>query len=133
MDPWQRIPEDMEEWTHNHVSLNQRYYFAWDSVRRNLGYTRHYALRLNLDTCTPHPELCTSAYCLACPGETYLCFFPCGGTEGLDLWDAPGNFDGEWFNPNTGETFSIPTVAGATRHVLQAPFVGPSVLYLHKR
>jgi hypothetical protein len=132
MDPWEPIPSDMPGWVQNGVSLNQRYYHLWDAVRRNLGYARRFAQRMDLNRCAPHDALCTSGYCLAAPGREYLCFFPAGGREGLDLWDAPGQFSVEWFSPTTGETSYGETISGNKRHALAAPFTGSAVLYLRQ-
>lgn len=133
MDPWEPIPADMPGWQHNGVSLNRRSYHLWDAVRRNLGYTRRFALRMELNACAPHDNLCTSTYCLANPGFEYLCYFPAGGHEGLDLWEAPGRFTVEWFHPSTGATTPAPDIQGGTRHALSAPFAGPSVVYLRRK
>jgi hypothetical protein len=133
MDPWEPIPADMPGWRRGGASLNRRYYPLWDPVRRNLGYTRSFARRMDLNACVPHNELCTSTYCLAHPGSEYLCFFPCGGHEGLDLRDAPGSFMIEWFDPMTGETRGSEDLTGGRRHALAAPFGGPTVLYLRRR
>ena len=130
MDPWEPVPDDMPGWGQGDVSLNRRYYHLWDPVRRNLGYTRRFALRMDLNRCTPSGDRCTSTYCLADRGREYLCYLPAGGHEGLDLWDAPGAFALEWFNPDTGETVKGGTVRGGRRHVLGAPFPGPAVAYL---
>jgi hypothetical protein len=132
MDPWEPIPADMPGWVRGGVSLNQRHYHLWDAVRRNLGYTRRFAERMNLVRCEPHPELCTSTYCLAAPGQEYLCFFPSGGAAGLDLWDAPGEYAVEWFNPMTGEPAAAGAISGGRRHALAAPFPGPAVLSLRR-
>jgi hypothetical protein len=132
MDPWEPIPSDMPGWVRGGVSLNQRYYHTWDPVRRNLGYTRCFALRMELDSCVPHGELCTSTYCLAHPGEEYLCFFPAGGFEGIDLWEAEGNFAVEWLNPATGEPAAGAAIPGGRRHAMRAPFEGAAVLYLQR-
>jgi hypothetical protein len=133
MDPWEPIPADMPGWVQGGVSLNQRSYYLWDPVRRNLGYTRRYADRLDLNACAPHGELCTSTYCLADPGRAYLCYLPAGGQEGLDLWDAPGAFGVEWLDPGTGRTSDGGAIDGGRRHALGAPFPGPAVLYLSRR
>ena len=133
MDPWEPIPSDMPGWQQGGVSLNRRYYHLWDAVRRNLGDTRRYALRMDLNACAPDARLCTSSYCLANHGVEYLCYFPSGGHEGLDLRQAPGTFAAEWFNPATGGAAQAGDVGGGRRHALAAPFEGPSVLYLHRR
>lgn len=132
MDPWEPIPGDLDWWQDGDISRNQRYYHAWDPMRRNLGYTRRYALRMDLNHCLPHGELCTSTFCLADPGKEYLAFLPTGGPEGLDLWEAEGEFDMEWLNPATGVSTSGGKLKGGRRHAVQAPFQGAAILYLHR-
>jgi len=130
MDPWEPIPGTLPRWIQGGVSLNQRYYHAWDPMRRNMGYTRRYADRMDLRRAVPHDELCTSTYCLADPGHEYLCFFPAGGHEGVDLWDTAGTFVVEWFDPGTGRTYAGEAIEGGRRNALSAPFPGPAVLYV---
>lgn len=130
MDPWEPIPSDMPGWVRAGVSLNQRYYPLWDPVRRNLGYTRRFAHRMDLNACVPRNDLCTSTYCLAAPGREVLCFLPAGGSEGIDLRAAPGRFSVEWFDPDTGQTVAGGEIEGGRRQALGAPFRGPAVLYL---
>jgi hypothetical protein len=81
---------------------------------------------------SPSGQTVTSTYCLAHPGHEYLCFFPAGGAEGLDLHDAPGPFAAEWFNAATGDTIPTAEITGGRRQALSAPFPGPAVLYLLK-
>ena len=132
MDPWEPIPGDLDWWQDGDISRNQRYYYAWDPMRRNLGYTRRYARRMDLSQCVPHNKLCTSTYCLANPGVEYLVFLPTGGPEGLDLVDATGEYRAEWFNPVTGVRTVGETLAGGKRHAIRAPFEGAAVLYLYQ-
>lgn len=133
MDPWEPVPADRPGWRQHGVSLNRRYYHLWDDVRRNLGYTRNFALRIDLNGCAPQSDLCTSTYCLANPGSEYLCYLPAGGHEGINLWEAPGTFAVEWFNPANGVTTPAGDMRGGTRHAVGAPFPGPAVLYLRKK
>jgi len=71
-----------------------------------MGDTRRYAEKMNLAAMTPHPELVSTRYCLANPGEEYLVYLqydipdcplcqrvPCVvvddlGTERLTEWAA---------------------------------------------
>lgn len=115
------------------VDKNQRYYFAWDPMRRNLGYARRFALRMDLNKCAPHNELCTSTYCLANTGSEYLCLFPSGSSEGIDLWDAEGEFAVEWFDPTTGKIVKGETIKGGNRYALSSPFKGITALYVNKK
>jgi hypothetical protein len=133
MDPWEPIPGDMDWWFKEGVPLNRRYYPAWDPLRRNLGYLQRYAARVDLNRAVPADALCTTRYCLADAGNTYLCFLPEGGHAGLNLWDAPGQYDAEWFDPNSERTVKAGTVKGNARHALSAPFPGPSVLFLSRQ
>ena len=103
MDPWQRIPGEMGYYQDGSVSTNQRYYYRWDDVRRNMGYTHHFAQQMDLNRCLPHNALCSSGFCLANPGQEYLCFFPAGGAEGVNLRGQTGNYRVQWFNPVTGQ------------------------------
>ncbi len=132
MDPWQLIPGALPEYNDGQLSRHQRYYYGWDPVRRNLGYARAYALKMDLNACLPHGELCTSGYCLADPGREYLCFLPEGGQQGIDLWGQPGKYKVEWFDPATGKTYDGGVVDGDARHALGAPFAGMSVAYLKR-
>ena len=133
MDPWERIPGEADWYQDGSVSRNQRYYYMWDPLRRNMGYARKFARRMDLNACVPRSELCTSTFCLADPGREYLCYFPAGGCEGLDLWDAKGTFAVEWFRPNTGVTVRGDDIEGENRHVMCAPFEGSAVLYVYKK
>lgn len=133
MDPWGPIPDDLDWWMDGDVSRNQRYYYAWDPMRRNLGYARRFALKVDLNRCKPHPELFTSGYCLANPGFEYICYLPCPGAEGLDMWDAgESTFAVEWFSPTTGHTVKGSTLRGGNRHVVSAPWDGPAVLFISR-
>jgi hypothetical protein len=140
MDPWEPIPGDLDWWQDGDITRNQRYYYAWDDMRRNLGYTRSVALSYDLNRCIPDQNFCTSGYCLANKNRQYVCFFPAGGFEGLDLSGLDGQFQVEWLNPATGVSFKDkPLNADLTsphqvfqRAALRAPFDGPSVLLLYK-
>ncbi len=134
MDPWEPHPGDFDLWRFDeNVTYNQRYFYAWDPLRRNLGYTRYFADRMDMNACVPRNDLCTSTFCLADKGKEYLFYFPSGGHEGLDLWDADGIFAVEWFNPLTGLTYKSDDIKGNNCYDLAAPFEGPAVLYIYKK
>ena len=52
------------------------------------------------------------------------------GTVSLDLSEASGVFQAEWFNPSTGKTLPAGTVTAGRRHTFYAPFSGDAILYL---
>ena len=102
----------------------------WDTLRRNLGYTRSYAQRMNLTKAAPSEEIASTRYCLAVPGEEYLVYLPDGGSITIDLSAAEGDLNVEWFDPTTGKTELAPRVAGGAKRDLAAPFEGDAVLFL---
>lgn len=105
------------------------------SLRQNLGYTVAYAQRMNLAATTPRNDLSSTNYCLAnlTPGAAeYLVYLLAGGNAIVNLTDASGGLDVEWFNPETGVTVpDTPTTGGANRS-FNAPFTGDAVLYIHQ-
>lgn len=62
----------------------------------------------------PADELVVSgrAYCMAEAGFHYVVYMPQGDTVLLDLSGATGSFEGQWFDPRTGQWSAAGTVAG---------------------
>ena len=128
-----------------------------EEIRLNLGYTRSYALRMNLGMMKPLPDLCSTGYCLANPATTgpeYLVFLPSGETVAnllaylkvnrdinlnlpsdstviVDLSASPIELMVEWFNPSDGTIIMGENVQGGSQHSFTAPFTGDAVLYLY--
>jgi hypothetical protein len=103
----------------------------WEAIRRNMGYARSYAMRMDLSQAVPRPDLASSKYCLA-SGSEYLVFEPAGGGVTVDLTAFSGAASAEWFDPNSGQTADGGTVTGGTSVTLNSPFRGPAVLFLHR-
>jgi hypothetical protein len=105
---------------------------------------------------TPRDDLVSSGYMLAKPGEIYLLYLP--HTEFpdetasklgaffrlarrrwqktavvLDLSEASGTFQGQWFNPATGEYMDIDPIVGNSHPELTPPFAGDAVLFLTRQ
>ena len=135
MDPYRerKTTEGAEEkkrtWT-DHLTDLPTLDPEWDPIRRNLGYTRAYADRMNLAAAVPHNELASTQYCLATPGQEYLVYLPEGGKVTIDLSAAPGELAVEWLNPTTGETMPGEAQSGGGSREFAAPFAGDAVLYL---
>ena len=70
--------------------LNRRDDWTWEPVRKAIGYTRAYALRMDLDSMTPHDELASTGYCLANPEREFLVYLPEGDQASVDLSHARG-------------------------------------------
>ena len=108
---------------------------VWVSLRRNMGYTRSYAERINLAAMTPRNDLCSTDYCLADPatsGAEYLVYLPDGGDVSVDLTSTAGEVQVEWFNPETGQSTPGNSTATGENRLFTAPFAGDAVLYLHQ-
>ena len=104
----------------------------WNPVRYNLGYTRRFALRMDLLHARPMAELASSHYCLAVPGRQYLVYLPSGGTVSIDLSAATGELFVEWLNPSTGRRIGGNKLQGGDVRSITAPFSGDAVLFIYK-
>jgi hypothetical protein len=114
----------------------------WEAVRRNLGYARLFADRMNLAAMSPQPSLASTGYCLANPGSEYLVYLPLPrrryrffywlfpGSVTVNLTSAPPTMQAEWFDPVSGEIFAVRSVAGGGTRKLWPPFRGAAVLHL---
>jgi hypothetical protein len=105
------------------------------SLRRNLGFTRRFAERLDLAAMTPRGGLASTGYALVSPSgpdATYLVYLPDGGTVEVDLSASPGPFEVEWFDPATGRSETGAVLDGGAPRQLRAPFADDAVLYLRR-
>ncbi|MCU0914310.1 MAG: DUF6298 domain-containing protein [Planctomycetes bacterium] len=110
--------------------LGERFDEKFEPLRRNMGYTRRYARKMNLAAMTPHGELASTEFCLADPGKEYLVYLPNGGAETVDLSAASGSLAVEWFNPRSGEVTRGQNTSGGQKRSFQPPFDGDAVLCL---
>lgn len=104
----------------------------WEPIRRNLGYVRRLANRLDLAAMTPRDDLASTKYCLADPANAYVVYIPNGGKSTVSLGDTPNRFAVEWIQPNTGESVAADAVTGGASREFTAPFDGDAVLYLSR-
>jgi collagenase-like protein with putative collagen-binding domain len=104
---------------------------VWEAIRKNLGYARSYAARMNLGVATPRGDLASTGYCLAVVGNEYLVFLPNGGSTNLNLSGVTGQRAVEWLNPATGQSVMGAAVTGGGIVTLRAPFSGSAVAYVH--
>jgi parallel beta helix pectate lyase-like protein len=82
-------------------------------ARSRMGDTRSFAIRMRLDMVVPHPELSTTGYALAWPGNQYLVYQP--GTGSFNVTLTAGDYTVEWFNPveHTTTTTTLTASGGA--------------------
>jgi hypothetical protein len=138
MDPWQGLylesTEEIAPWSFTGgISKDQRDYPDWEPTRRAMGDTRRYAERMNLAAMAPRPDLASTRYCLADPGEEYLVYLPEGGKVTIDLCDARGSFTVEWYLPQLRRTLpGARPLPGGDYVATVAPYTGDAVLHLKK-
>lgn len=110
---------------------------TWVSFRKNMGYTRAYAMRMNLAAMTPQKNLSSTTYCIANAstiGAEYLVYRPFStGSIVLDLSSAKGELNVEWFNPETGKRIIGNTAQGGIIRSFNAPFHSDAVLYIYDK
>lgn len=101
----------------------------WAGVRQALGVTHKLARRIDLARMTPSPELSSTKYCLAAPGQEYLVYQPESGEFSLNLTAERYAF--EWLDSTNGAIKSAGSIqAAAGSQSFTAPFSGPAVLHL---
>jgi hypothetical protein len=103
-----------------------------DSARQAMGQARRYAERVDLASMRPD-KVSATAYCLANRGREYLVFQSDKGEFTLDLTDARGAFEVEWFNVNLDRVQPGKAVEGGGVRTFTTPFPGPAVLYVRLR
>jgi Right handed beta helix region len=90
-------------------------------ARIRMGDTRTYAGKLSLSQAVPHPELTSTGFALAWPGNEYLVYQP--GTGSFTVTLTAGTYTVEWFNPTAQvSTTTAPVNIGSTTAV---PFSTP--------
>lgn len=90
-------------------------------ARIRMGDTKTYANKLHLNQAVPHPELSSTGYALAWPGEEYLVYQPAVGSFTVTL--LAGEYAVEWFDPTARTTLTAAplTVASAGAQTFSTP------------
>lgn len=101
-----------------------------DSARQAMGQVRRYAGRVDLALMRPEQRLSATGYCLANRGREYLVFQSDKGEFTLDLSDAKGSMEVEWFDVNLDRAVAGKPVQGGGVRTFTTPFPGPAALYV---
>jgi subtilisin-like proprotein convertase family protein len=113
-----------------HYQLNNP---VWVLLRRNLGYTRAYAQRINLAAMQPNAWRSSTGYALfnhTVGQAEALVYQPQAAVFTVDLSSMNGSFAVEWFNPINGQVSHAVAVIGGATHKFTPPFRQGAVLYL---
>jgi Family of unknown function (DUF6298) len=141
MDPWDPMAgiEDEKKttgWIYDEggITKDDRNYPEFALIRQNMGYARKLSERIALANMVPRSELSSTRYCLADAGNEYLVYFPESTIEKVDLRNAKGEYEVEWFIPLMNLTFKGPrTITGGDFVKMQPPTSLDAVLYLKKK
>ena len=111
-------------------------YKAFEGARYAMGDTLRYAEKVNLIKMEPHPDLSSTGFVLANPGEEYLILQPNDTADPFTVKLERGTYTVEWYSVNRRETnidgqVSVDSVGDPK---FLAPFDdgGPSVLYVKR-
>jgi hypothetical protein len=111
-------------------------YAAFEAARYAMGDTLRYAEKMDLIRMEPHPDLSSTGFMLANPGEEYLILQPGGAAEPFTVKLEHGTYTVEWFSVNRRETQIDGQVAvdsvGDPKFMTPFEDAGPAVLYLKK-
>jgi hypothetical protein len=111
-------------------------YAAFEAARYAMGDTLRYAEKMNLIEMEPRPDLSSTGYVLADPGQEYLILKPADVADPFTLKLEPGTYQVEWFDVNRRETKTDGqvTVDSVGDPKFMTPFAeaGPPVLYLRR-
>ena len=103
---------------------------GYEQIRKNMGYARMYAGKIDLAQTIPANELTSTTYCLANPGSEYIVYQPLPDSS-FTVNLKKGRYSFEWFNPGSGIVESTGKVRVRGENTLfKAPFSGDAVLYL---
>lgn len=102
-------------------------------IRKNMGYARKYAEKVDLGEMLPRPDLVSSGYCLGRPGREYLVYVPQGTDVTIDLSGADGSLFVEWLDPVTGTKIVEDFGRQGKGCSVRSPFAGDAILYLSER
>lgn len=111
-------------------------YAAFEAARYAMGDTLRYAERIDLIRMQPRPDLGSTGFALANPGQEYLILQPGDAPDPFTAKLEPGTYLVEWFSINSRETKSDEeiTVDRAEDSKFLPPFeqAGPSLVYLKR-
>jgi hypothetical protein len=90
-----------------------------------------FAGKMDLAKMQPNNDLASTKYCLANPGREYLVYNPSADANSIMVNLKAGNYNYEWFNPNSGKVESSVTIeAKDGDQPFPTPFKADAVLYV---
>lgn len=100
-----------------------------EQIRIRMGLTRRVAERIGLAALAPDPQIASTGYCLANPGQEYLVYQPAVGPFEVTL--TTGSYQVEWIDPAKGSVAKGDAITVETgKCSFAAPFAGEAVMHL---
>jgi len=115
----------MDTWGYGHFEV--RGPDGDPATRRAMGRAVALSRNLDLGVMTPRPDLTSSGFALADPGERYIVYKPAGLRCRLDLRDAPGPFRVEWLHLTDETSVAGDAIQGGGVAGLTPPDDGPLI------
>ena len=84
----------------------------------------------NFQKLEPAQYLVDAGICAACPNTEYIVQLLTGGTVTVDLTQAAGDFQADWFDPRTGKRTTIGTVTDGAKRSFTAPDKNDWILHI---
>ena len=103
-----------------------------EEIRKAMCNTVQISKRFNIAEMLPLPDLASTRYCLAKPGETYIIYIPSSGEVKVDLRSARGRLKLEWMDPINGSVMLTGVIQGGGWQTFKTPFIGDVVLLLYR-
>lgn len=110
-------PIFMDEYDGN--VLGEPFQAKWDPIRRQMGYVRRLAERLDLARTTPRPELCSTGYCLA--GESQMLVYQPAPGAPFTVKPPAGDWRAELIDARTGESLGVIELEAAEEQRFEPP------------
>ena len=111
-------------------------YAAFEEARYGMGDTLRYAGKMDLIRMQPDPDLSSTGFVLANPGEEYLILQADGTADPFTVKLEPGAYMVEWFSVKQRETKVggqvIVDSVGPPKFMSPFEETGPAILYLKK-
>lgn len=101
---------------------------VFDPTRAAMGHTKSYAGRMDLRYALPSASFSSTGYALVHPGKTYLIYQP--GTGPFTYTLPAGDYDYEWFHPNTGKVTQTGTLSGGVKTSTPPSGYADAVLFI---
>jgi hypothetical protein len=108
-----------------------------ENAQTQIRSARMFTDEMNIFRCVPDNSLLSDrspneAFCLAEEGEQYAVYFTDGGSVGLDMGGASGEFSSRWLNIEESEWHGGEIITGGRSHTITAPSDGQWAVIIKK-